>query len=157
MLVNSITSPNPDTVTASHPSGPQLPSFVRWYPRAGRCGGEFVHVSLKVFRTHAVVGSIVSPLQQRPKGFNAVDVDLSVDIFPNRMLDDFMIGQALVGSMVIGFDINDQSGFFGHFAKSFILNPLSVKGSLVYKSQKRCPRRGTKGLEEAWEGSARGW
>ena len=66
--------------------------------------GKFIDIPLKVLRTHAVVGSIVSPLQQCPKGFNAVGVDLSLNVFPNGMLDDFMIGQALVGSMVIGID-----------------------------------------------------
>ena len=66
--------------------------------------GEFLDVSIKVLRRHLVIRALMPSLEHRPKGFHAIGVGLAPDIFGDRMLDGFVIRQALIGAGIVRVD-----------------------------------------------------
>ena len=49
--------------------------------------GELVHITLKMLWAHAVVGSVVAALKERPERFNPVGVGLALDVLSDAVTD----------------------------------------------------------------------
>ena len=52
--------------------------------------GELVDVTLKVLDGHPVINPVVSTLQERPEGLDAVSVSLISHELPNAVMDPFV-------------------------------------------------------------------
>ncbi len=70
--------------------------------------GELVDIALQMLGRHLVIDAVIAPFQQRPEGFDAVRVCLSLYILADRMLDALMLvaspRKSPVAAIVVGVD-----------------------------------------------------
>ena len=63
-------------------------------------------------RTELVEGSNMSTFEHGPEGLNTIGMSLAPDVFPNRVLDGFMVGKDVIDQGVIGVDFGIGVGVF---------------------------------------------
>jgi hypothetical protein len=63
---------------------------------------ELADVAAQVLRTHAVVDAHVPAHEHQPERLDAVDVDLVVHILADAVVHAFAVGEASIGSRLIG-------------------------------------------------------
>lgn len=92
--------------------------------------GELRDVAPHVLGRHLVVDAVVAPLEKRPERLDPVGVDLVAGVFSDAVLHGLMVGQTLVGAVLIGVDGGSGlSGILDEALKGVLVRALHDLGA----------------------------